>query len=146
VKLKQVSLFLENVPGSITAPCRLLAQHGISILTLSLADTERFGILHLVLRDWQKAQDLLKTAGYAANVVDVLAVEVDDRPGGLVRVLESLERVAINVEYMYAFTLRKGKRAMLVLRVDDLEGAVRALNASNVPIVTSDDVYALFDG
>ena len=146
MKLKQVSLFLENVPGSITAPCRLLAQNGISILTLSLADTERFGILHLVLRDWQKALELFKNAGYVANVVDVLAVEVDDRPGGLVRVLESLERAAISVEYMYAFTLRKGQRAMLVLRVEDLDGAVRALSASKVPIVMSDDLYALFDG
>ena len=146
MKLKQVSLFLENVPGSITEPCRLLAQNGISILTLSLADTERFGILHLVVRDWQRGHELLKKAGYVANVVDVLAVEVDDRPGGLVRVLESLEPARINVEYMYAFTLRRDQRAMLVLRVDDLDGAVRALNASKVPIVASDDVYALFDG
>ena len=144
--LKQLSLFLENTPGALAAPCRLLAQNGMSILTLSLADTERFGILHLILRDWARAHEVLKNAGYAANVVDVLAVEVDDQPGGLVHVLEGLERAGVSVDYVYAFTLRRDQKAILVLRVDDVEGAVKSLQACGVPIVASDDVYALFDG
>ncbi len=91
------------------APCRLLAQAGIDIRTLSLADTQRFGILRMIVPDWEKAKALLEERGAVVKVTEVLAVEVPDRPGGLAEVLELFEGTGINIEYMYAFPVRAGK-------------------------------------
>ena len=89
--------------GHIIAPCRLLAREGIDIRALSLADTQRFGILRMIVSDWQRATSLLEEAGFCVKVTEVLAVEVPDRPGGLAGVLDMFEGTAINIEYMYAF-------------------------------------------
>ena len=104
MKIKQVSVFLENKPGQLLAPCQVLAEAGINILTLSMADTQQFGILRLIVRDWNRAKDLLEKAGCVVRLTDVLAVEVDDRPGGLAAIVRVIERTGLNIEYMYAFT------------------------------------------
>ncbi len=90
MKIHQLSLFLENKPGQMLGPCRTLASSGVNIRTLTLADTERFGILRLIVSDWQKARRVLQEAGYVVNVTEVVAVEVADRPGGLAAVLDAL--------------------------------------------------------
>src|SRR5512135_1384483 len=107
MKLHQLSLFLENKPGRLTHPCRALAKAGINILTLSLADTRQFGILRLLVRDWQKAKTVLEQAGCVVNITEVVAIEVADRPGGLEQILEVIEKGKLNVEYMYAFTEKR---------------------------------------
>ena len=81
MKLSQISLFLENKPGRLSEPCRVLANAGINILALSLADAEQFGILRLVMRDWEKAKKVLEEANFVVNVTEVVALEVEDRPG-----------------------------------------------------------------
>jgi hypothetical protein len=86
MKLNQLSVFLENKPGKLSVPCKALAKAGINILTLSLADTHQFGILRLVLPDWQRARKVLEDAGCVVNVTEVVAIEVPDKPGGLARV------------------------------------------------------------
>src|SRR5512136_831771 len=106
MKLNQLSVFLENKPGALSAPCRLLAQAGINIQTFSLADTQQFGILRLMVHDWAQAKALLEKQGYVVKVTEVVALEVPDRPGGLADLLELVERAGINVEYMYAFTVK----------------------------------------
>jgi hypothetical protein len=83
MKIHQLSLFLENQPGQVLEPCRILARAGIDIRTLTLADTQRFGILRLILSDWQAGAKALRDAGFVTNVAEVAAVEVPDRPGGL---------------------------------------------------------------
>ena len=108
MKLKQLSLFLQNEPGALTGPCRLLAEAGINLITFSLADTRQFGILRVIVRDWEAAQRLLEENGHLAKLTDVVAIEVEDKPGGLVNILTVLERDGINVEYVYAFTLKQG--------------------------------------
>src|SRR5512147_398386 len=100
--LKQLSVFLENQPGTLSRPCRVLADAGINILTIALADTQQFGILRLVVHEWEQARKVLEKNGCAVKVNDVVAVEVPDRPGGLAEVLEVIEGAHINVEYMYA--------------------------------------------
>src|SRR6266545_5366463 len=110
MKIHQLSLFLENKPGQLNEPCRVLAGAGIRIRTLTLADTQRFGILRLIVTDWQKARDLLQEAGYAVNIAEVVAVEVADRPGGLSVLLDLFEGSGINIEYMYAFTFGREDR------------------------------------
>ncbi len=105
MKLHQLSLFVENQVGHLTGPCTQLAEAGISILTLTLADAQQFGILRLIVSDWRKALEVLEDAEYVVDVTEVLAIEVPDRPGGLNEILKIVDESGLNVEYMYAFTL-----------------------------------------
>jgi hypothetical protein len=141
MKLKQLSVFLENRPGTLTAPCRLLAAAGVNLVTLSLADTQQFGILRLIVRDWEKARQILEQNGCVVKVTEVVAIEVTDRPGGLVQILEAIERTAVNVEYMYAFTAKQGDRAVLVFRFNDPDAAIRALQSANVNVVAPVELF-----
>ena len=141
MKLKQLSVFLENKPGRLSLPCKALADAGIDILTLCMADTEKFGILRFIVRDWQEAQAVLEKAGCAVNVTDVLAIEVPDRPGGLMGILTVLEPSQINIEYMYAFTLKFGKNAVMIVRFDDPDRAVKVLQENGVNVLKSVTFY-----
>ena len=145
MRIPQLSLFVENKPGHVLAPCRLLAEAGINIVTLSLADTEQFGILRLIVREWQRAREVLEAAGLVVAVTDVLAIEVHDRPGGLVELLAIFEQAGINVEYMYAFTARLGNRAVLVFRFDDLDAAISALTRAGINPVSPINLYDRLD-
>ena len=141
MKLHQLSLFLENRPGELRPPIQALADAGINILTLSLADTEQFGILRLVVSDWAKAAQLLEEAGYAATVTEVLAVQVPDRPGGLSQILELFDNTEINIEYMYAFPNGRGETAVLIFRFNDPDGAIERLQTAGINLVGSSEVY-----
>jgi len=141
MKLTQISVFLENKPGRLSEPCRILADAGINILTLSLADTQQFGILRLVVRDWEKAQKVLKDAGFVVNITEVVAIEVQDRPGGLQEVLEVIEDNQINVEYMYAFTFRKEDKAIIVFLFEDPDQAIRQLSERGIKVMESVELY-----
>ena len=142
MKLTQLSLFLENKPAHLKVPCRALADAGISIMTLSLADTEQFGILRLIVRAWQKAKEVLENAGCVVNTTEVVAVEVEDRPGGLADLLDIIEKAGINIEYMYAFTFGRGDRAILVFRFEDPDEAVTKLQAAGVGVVEGISLYS----
>src|SRR5512137_283890 len=100
MKLVQLSLFLENRPGQLKTPCQVLGRAGIDILSMSLADTQQFGILRLIVEDWQKAKAVLEEAGCVVNVSEVLAVEVPDRPGGLGGVLDAFDQAGLSIEYV----------------------------------------------
>ena len=141
MKLKQLSLFLENKPGALTRPCQLLAKAKINIHTLSLADTQQFGILRLVIRDWERAKQVLEKGGCVVKVTDVVAIEVPDRPGGLVEILTVLELAKINVEYMYAFTLKNENRGVLVFRFDDPDKAIALLQKKSINVLDSVVLY-----
>ncbi len=141
MKLHQLSVFIENRPGQLLVPCRVLADAGINIVTLSLADTRDFGILRLIVRDWQGARDALTKAGCVVNVSEVVAIEVDDRPGGLTAVLEVVTKAGMNVEYMYAFLDKREDRGILVFRFEDPDAALRALEGSGVSIIPSVELY-----
>jgi hypothetical protein len=143
MKLHQLSVFLENKPGKLREPCRALADAGINILTLSLADAREFGILRLIVRDWERAKEALEKIGCVVKATEVVAIEVDDRPGGLAGVLEAIDRLGINVEYMYAFTYRCHEEGgVLVFRFPDPDQAARDLTAAGVNVIGG---VALFD-
>ena len=135
--LKQMSVFLENKPGAMTAPCRLLADAGINIQTFALADSEKFGILRLVVKEWETAAKLLSDAGYAVRLSDVLAIEMPDRPGGLADIFKALETAEINVEYMYAFTVKWEGQGLVIFRVQEPEKALPALKTAGISVVDS---------
>ncbi len=135
MKIEQLSLFLENSPGTIQEPCRLLADAGVNIRTLTLADTKEFGILRLIVSDWEKGRQVLQDGGYVVNVTEVVAVEVEDRPGGLVRLLDSLDGGKVNIEYMYAFTFGRKGRAVLIFRFDRPDVAIERLRAAGINVL-----------
>jgi hypothetical protein len=135
MKIHQLSLFLENKPGQMTGPCRLLAEAGVNIRTLTLADTQHFGILRLIVSDWSRGKDLLEQAGYAVNVTEVVAVEVTDEPGGLAGLLESIDGTGVNIEYMYAFTFGRQGRAVLIFRFDRPDAAIENLRDQGITVL-----------
>jgi hypothetical protein len=135
MKWKQLSVFLENKPGALSEPCRLLARAGLNIRTFSLADTREFGILRLVVEDADKARRLLQRNGFAVKVTKVVVIEVPDRPGGLAAILDALEGTGINVKYAYGFTVVPGNKGVLVFCFDDPDGAVDVLKQKGMKIV-----------
>ena len=141
MKLKQLSVFLENKPGRLRELCGLLAENGINIITLSLADTEQFGILRLIVKEFDKAKSILDEKGFVAKLTDVIAVEVHDQPGGLSKILEIEQESAVSVEYMYAFTIKSGENAVLLFRFDDMDKAVDALQHAGLNVLDSVELY-----
>jgi hypothetical protein len=140
MKIKQLSLFLENKPGALSRPMRLLAQAKFNLVTLSIAEANQFGILRLILRDWEKAKKLLEQKGFVVKVTDMVAVEVPDQPAGLANILVVLEKAGINVEFMYAFTEKRENKAVLVFRFDDPDSAVQVLQRNKVNVIASVDL------
>lgn len=140
MKIKQVSLFAENKPGHIAAPIRLLAREGIDIRSLYLADTQQYGILRMIVSDWEKAAAILQSQGFTVKVTEVLAVEVADRPGGLAGILEDLDGTGINIEYMYAFPNACDNRAILIFRFSDPDAAIARLQAAGVNLLPRDEL------
>jgi len=142
MKLQQLSLFLENKPGALREPCDALAAAGINLLTVSLADTTQFGILRFIVADPEQARKVLQQAGMVAKVTEVLAVEVDNKPGGLARALDAIEKAGLGVEYMYLLgTAPAGNRAVIVLRFEDPDAAIRALEKAGVRVLTREEVF-----
>jgi hypothetical protein len=140
MKIQQISLFAENKPGHIAAPARLLAQAGIDIRALYLADTQQYGIVRMIVADWQKAAALFEAHGFVVKVTEVLAVEVPDRPGGMADVLAALDGTGINIEYMYAFPYVHGNEAVLIFRFADPDVAIERLQATGINLLASEEL------
>ncbi len=141
MKVKQLSLFLENKPGALSRPVSLLARAKFNILALSVADTAQFGILRLIVHDWEKAMAALEKEGFVVKVTDMVAIEVSDAPGGLASILAALEKTRVNLEYMYGFTLRKEAKGLLVFRFDDPDRAIEALRQKDINPVRSVELF-----
>ncbi|MBP5228450.1 MAG: ACT domain-containing protein [Kiritimatiellae bacterium] len=141
MKIHQLSLFLENKPGHLSAICSTLAQAGINIVTLSLADTQQFGIVRLIVEEWEKAKAALEAAGHVVNTREVVAVTVPDKPGGMAQLLDVLDQAAVNIEYMYAFAFHHKTKAVLVFRFDDPDKAIAALTGAGHAVL---DAVTLF--
>jgi len=135
MKIQQLSIFAENKPGHIAAPCRILAEKGIDIRALSVADTQHFGILRIIVSDPVAATKVLESAGYVVKSTEVLAVEVEDRPGGLAKILTAFERTTINIEYMYAFPVGRGEKAVLIFRFDLPDAAIERLQEKGINVL-----------
>jgi hypothetical protein len=143
MKVEQISIFLENKSGRLAEVTRVLAAAGVNIRALSLADTADFGILRLIVDQNDRAKQALKESGFTVGKTEVVALEVPDRPGGLARILGTLEAAGINVEYMYAFVQRSGDNAILIFRFDELDKAIQALTQAGVRVLKGQEVYAL---
>ncbi|HWI40951.1 MAG TPA: ACT domain-containing protein [Verrucomicrobiae bacterium] len=143
MKVEQISIFIENKSGRLAEVTRILGEAAVNIRALSLADTSDFGILRLIVNDSEKAQKVLKDAGFTVSRTEVVAVEVPDRPGGLSQILQALDSESINVEYMYAFVERCGGNAVIIFRFDETEKAIGVLTSRNFNILAGERLYSL---
>ncbi len=143
MKINQLSVFLENQPGRLSEPCAILAKAGVNILTLSLADTQQFGILRLIVKEWEQAQDALEAAGCLVKKTEVVAVEVDDTPGGLEKLLKTLEAGSVNVEYMYAFSCKCKVKAVMVFCFGDPDKAIDVLCKNDINVMSGVELLGI---
>ncbi len=144
MSVKQISVFLENRPGCLHEMTKALADAGIDLRGLSLAETSDFGIVRLIVDDVMGTANTLREAGFVASLTDVLAVEVPNVPGGLNKVLEVLDGAGVNVEYMYAILgNKKSDTAYMIFRVNDNLKASSALSASGVKIMEAEELSAI---
>lgn len=141
--VRQISVFLDNRPGSLAEMARHLANRGINLRALSLAETRDFGTARLVVVDPDVCERALKEAEYHFIQTDVLAIEVGDKPGGMADVLEIIAQEHLNVEYVYAMVEKKEGFAVVILRVDDPLKACMALRAKGVRLLTTEDIASL---
>ena len=140
--IKQLTVFLPNQKGAVVSVTDILSKNGINLRALSIAETQDFGILRLIVNDAEKAEALLKE-DYLIKTVDVVGVKINDEPGRLTSALDVLDKANINVEYLYAFMARTEKHAYVVLRVEDNEEAESLLTNAGFKIITLADICKL---
>ncbi len=143
MSLKQLTVFVENKQGTLVDITDTLAKHNVNIRALSIADTQDFGILRLIVNDNDTALKTLADEGYLIKTTDVVGVKIGDEPGKLSKALNVLDENKINMEYLYAFMSRTEKHAYVVLRVADNNAAETALETAGFHLITDSDVAKL---
>ncbi|MCS7215341.1 MAG: ACT domain-containing protein [Thermodesulfovibrio sp.] len=143
MKIKQISIFLENKRGRLYEALKALAEEGINIRALSIADTSEFGILRLIVTDPEKTKEILEKNEFTVKLTNVVAIAVKDKPGGLAEALKYLYDANINIEYIYAFVEKSGEKAVVVLRTENLDKTISILQEKGVTILNWDHVLAL---
>lgn len=141
--IKQLTVFVENKQGAVVSITETLSAHNINIRALSIAETQDFGILRLIVNDEETAEKILKYEGYLIKITDVVGVKIGDAPGKLSSALKVLDENKINIEYLYAFMARTEKHAYVVIRVENNDAAENALRDTGFKIVTEADVNKL---
>ncbi len=141
--VEQIAVFLENKSGRLAEITTVLAENDVNIRALSVADTADFGILRLIVDKVGKAKEVLKDNGFTVGKTNVIAVEVEDKTGGLAKVLQCLHKAEINVEYMYAFVNRTGKNAVLIFRFEKMDEAIKTLQDGEFTILSREEICAL---
>lgn len=143
MKIKQISVFLENKRGRLYEALKGVADAGINIRALSIADTSEFGILRLIVTDPEKAKEILEQNEFTVKLTNVIAMAVQDRPGGLAEALKHLYDANVNIEYIYAFVEKSGQKAVVVLRTENLDKTISLLQEKGIKLLSWDDVLAL---
>ena len=143
MKVEQISIFIENKSGRLAEVTGVLAESGINIRALSLADTSDFGILRLIVNDSGKALKVLREQRFTVSITDVIGIEVPDSPGGLTSLLQILDQHNVNVEYMYAFAERVGNNAIIIFRFDNVDEAISALSTHGIKILPSKQITSI---
>lgn len=141
--VKQLAVFLENRSGRLADVTKILGKNGIDISALSIADTTGFGILRLIVSNPVLAETVLKEHGYAVSISEVLAIAISDTPGSLAAALDILDANQIEIEYIYAFVGKTDNRALVILKVTDMDAAVSVLKNTDFYVLSDNEVYAL---
>ena len=143
MKIKQLSIFLQNEIGSLSKPLEILSENDINIRAMCMADTSEFSILRLVVDNPDKGEEVLKKNNFLVKITNIIGVEMNDTPGGLTTILKVMKDNEIDLEYLYAFTHDKVGKAILLLHVDDIDKLINTLKDNNITIVPSKEVYSL---
>ncbi|MGV8143262.1 MAG: ACT domain-containing protein [Methanothermobacter sp.] len=141
MKIKQLSIFLENKKGRMRKALDVLANNDINIRAMSIADVSDFGILRLIVPVPDKAKKLLEENNFLVKIGDVIAVEMSDKPGGLNAILKILDETDINLDYLYAFVDEKEQRAIVLLHPEDVDESIRVLNKGGAVTIPPEEVY-----
>ncbi len=143
MSIKQLTVFVENRQGTMVSITETLSKHNINLRALSIAETEDFGILRLIVNDEETAEKVLRDEGYLIKITEVVGVKIGDAPGKLSAALAVIDENKINIEYLYAFMARTEKHAYVVIRVEDNDAAEAALTNAGFHLVTEADVAKL---
>ena len=141
--IKQLTVFIQNKKGTVVSVTDILSKNNINLRALSIAETQDFGILRLIVNDEKAAEAVLTENGYLIKVIDVVGVKIGDEPGKLTAALDVLDKEDINVEYLYAFMARTEKHAYVVLRVEDNAVAEKALTDAGFKMISEADINKL---
>ena len=141
--IKQLTVFVQNKKGTVVSLTEILSKNNINLRALSIAETQEFGILRLIVNNEKEAEKVLSESGYLMKVIDVVGVKIGDEPGKLTEALAVLDNAGINVEYLYAFMARTEKHAYVVLRVEDNDMAEEVLGGAGFKLITEADVQKL---
>ncbi|WP_410319538.1 acetolactate synthase [Methanobrevibacter sp.] len=143
MKIKQLSIFLQNRMGSLSKPLEVLSDADVNIKALCMADTSEFGILRLVVDNPEKGKEALEKNNFLVKITDIIGVEMNDTPGGLTTILKTIKDNDIDLEYLYAFTHEKVGKAILLLHSENIDQLISILNENNIKITPSNEVYRL---
>jgi hypothetical protein len=141
MNITQLSVFLENKPGRLQHVLKVLADRGINIRTLTIAEVSDFGILRMIVNKPDEAYAALKAEHVTCSRTDVLAVALEDTPGALHHLIDAFSRRQLNIEYMYAFTDRHGEHSIMIFRFDDAEAALKALGEEGYTVMKRSEIH-----
>ena len=143
VAIKQISLFVENRPGRMAKVSKTLSDAGVNIRALTVAEAGDFGVIRMVVDDPEKGYKVLHDGGFTVSETEVLAVEMKDIPGGLYEIVNTLGENEVNVDYAYAFVTAKAERALLIIRVDNIEKAKKVLTGAGIKLATREEIQKI---
>lgn len=138
--IKQISVFLENKKGRLSDVTRIIADNKIDIKALTLADTRDFGVLRLIVTEPDRCLKILKENDVVAQVTEVIAIEIEDVPGGLAKVLDILNSSNVNIEYIYATIEKRQNKAVVIFRIEEKEKACDVLRKNNINIYSMESI------
>ena len=137
MEIKQISVFFENKPGRLGEVTKVLADAGINLRAISIADTADFGILRLIVNDHDKAAAALNEAGFTIRTTNVAAVEIEDKPGSLAKVMDIFKTANVNIEYLYASLEGKQGKAVVIFKLEDHEKGLRLIQENKLSVIDS---------
>jgi len=143
LEIRQISVCLKNKRGRVAEITQVLGEKEVNIRALAIADTTEFGILRMIVDESEKAYQVLEKEGFTVSQTDVMVVEVEDKPGGLAKIMDILGRAGINVEYLYAFVSPRGKNALVVLKIEKIKETKALLQARKVKILSVEEIRSL---
>ncbi len=145
MKLKQISIFLENSPGRLYETTRALGNAGLNLRALTLTEAADYGVLRLLVSDVTKARRVMMEKQFPARIDEVAAVEIRDQAGSLADLLEPLMKANISVRYMYAFSGFKDERAVMIFNFSDIDKAIEILQENGHQLISA-EAFGMLEG
>jgi len=137
MKVKQISVFLENTTGRLAEVTKVLGEGNVNLRAISIADTADFGILRLIVDTPEKTMELLKNAGFTSKITEVIGVLVDDKPGGLMRIMDIFNEEKVNIEYLYSSLINQEGDAVIIFRVEDIDHGLSIVEKAGLKAISA---------